>query len=256
MRDDEQMIAFALEIDPQLLPFAPALLADLDELGTDAELIVEILESLALPKSTRVIDLGCGKGAVAIEIAQELGFQVLGVDLFAPFIHHCRTQAEQTKVSELCRFVCGDILKLTTEFEAHDVAIFGALGAVLGPLDKTIEVIRSYVLPGGYLIISDGYLKDNCNDSFAGFEDYARHEETLRRLTSSGDVLIKEFLEPTEEPDEEDEESALILTRAKALSKQHPELADAFHAFAESQKREVEFMRKNFVSAVWLLQRS
>jgi hypothetical protein len=36
-RNDEEMIAYALEREPRELPFAPALLADLDELGSDAE---------------------------------------------------------------------------------------------------------------------------------------------------------------------------------------------------------------------------
>lgn len=256
MRNKVEMIAYALEMEPQLLPFAPALLADLDELGSNMEMIVAILQSLKLPLSTRVLDLGCGKGAVAIAIAQELGWHVVGVDLFPPFIEHCRTQAEAAGVAHLCSFVEGNILQLAHNIEPHDVVHIGALGDTLGSCEETVRVVRQYVRPGGYIVISDGYLKDGCAGSFAGFENYASHNETVRRLTSHGDVLLNEFPEPNEESDDEEEESDLILRRAKMLAQQHPHLADAFLAYAADQRSEYEFLRRSFASTIWLLQRT
>ena len=86
MRTEQEMVAYALEVDLQLLPYLPELLADLEELGSDAELITQVIADLDLAADSEVIDLGCGKGAVALEIADELGFKVLGIDLFKPFI--------------------------------------------------------------------------------------------------------------------------------------------------------------------------
>lgn len=58
----DEMVAYALEAPPELLPFLPELLADLDELGSDAAQIAGILRDLPLPPTTQVVDLGCGKG--------------------------------------------------------------------------------------------------------------------------------------------------------------------------------------------------
>lgn len=250
------MIAYALEIAPQILPFAPELLADLDELGSNADLIVEALQTLHLPKTTRVIDLGCGKGALTFAIAKHFGWQVLGVDLFTPFIAGCREQADAEGLSHLCQFMCGDILKLADEIEPYDVAIFAALGDVLGSFEETIGVIRKYVRPGGYIAIHDDYLKDSGSNDFAGFGNYATHDEMVRRLTSHGDVLIQEFLETPEPPDAEDIESELIFQRAQTLAEQHPELKDALMKYVADQRSEVKFLRQNFVSTIWLLQRA
>jgi Methylase involved in ubiquinone/menaquinone biosynthesis len=77
-------IARTLETEPRLLPVLPDLLADLDELGTSAEEIVSALRRGGVPRGGRALDLGCGKGAVAVALAERLGLAVEGVDAFPP----------------------------------------------------------------------------------------------------------------------------------------------------------------------------
>jgi len=69
-----------------LLRYLPELLADFEELGSDAKVIAGVLDDLNPTKSTIVVDLRCGKGAVAVEVAEDLNLKVSGVDLFEPFI--------------------------------------------------------------------------------------------------------------------------------------------------------------------------
>lgn len=177
MRPEDDMVAYALETDTVLLPYLPELLAYLDELGSNANAISSILDHLDLTMLATVIDLGCGKGAVSVAVATDRNLKVLGVDLFRPFIESCEEFAEKRGVSELCQFIHGDILKLAGNIEPCDVAIFRALGDVLGPLDQTVSVIRQYVKPGGYMIISDGFIKDGGSSDFPGFERYAEHAD-------------------------------------------------------------------------------
>ncbi len=61
IRSEDEMVAYALEIHPSLLPYLPELLADLGELGSDAQAIAGILNNINLPGSTSVVDLGCGR---------------------------------------------------------------------------------------------------------------------------------------------------------------------------------------------------
>lgn len=254
MRSEQEMVAYALEIDPALLPFVPELLADLDELGSDTELIVATLRELRLPKTARVLDLGCGKGTTAIEIAGTLNLEVIGVDLFAPFVELCGERARRAGVANRCSFRCADILKLAGEIEPVDVAIFAALGDVLGPLDETIGVIRQLVKPGGYMIISDDYLEEEAPTSLPSYDEYVSHEETLRRLQSHGDVVEREIIEPDSE--EEEDEGALIRCRAVVLAEKHPELAEALRQFADDQDRAYAYIAEHLVAAIWVLRRA
>ena len=58
-------IAASLEATPELLPFIPELLADVWALGGSPEALVELLRPLGLSgTATRLLDLGCGKGAI------------------------------------------------------------------------------------------------------------------------------------------------------------------------------------------------
>ena len=87
------MIARALEMDPALVPLASDLFAQFDELGSNTDQIIDILQALDLPPTARVLDLGCGKGAACLGIASQLGLSCVGIDLYPPFLGvPCRWQ--------------------------------------------------------------------------------------------------------------------------------------------------------------------
>jgi len=250
IRSEDEMIAYALEAHITLLPYLPELLADLEELGSNAEAITSVLDDLNLIKSATVVDLGCGKGAVAVEIAQRLNLKVLGIDLFEPFIENCKKLAKRQDVSELCHFIHGDILKLPGKIAPCDIAIFAALGDVLGPLDEAVSVIRQYVKPGGYMVISDGFIKDGGSSDFPGFEQYAQRTEMIARLTAGGDILVREIIDADIFDKGEDQ---MIAARAKAIAARRPEIAVEILGYAERQAAEYGYIDENFVSAIWVL---
>ena len=255
------MVAYALETDVALLPYIPELLADLEELGSDAEVIAEVIDTLELPDDAQVIDLGCGKGATALEVAAELDLDVLGIELFEPFVQACNQLARERKLSDKCRFIHGNILELAGRVTPADVAVFAALGDVIGRLDEAVGVVRKYVKPGGFIVVSDVFVADGGTNGFPGFEQYVSHDETIRRLTASGDRLVREVLEEDEDDGGEDEagadsEGLLIAARAETIAARNPDVAAAVRAFAASQAAENDFIDANFQGAVWVLKRS
>ncbi len=256
MRSEDEMVAYALEAHTALLPYLPELLADLQELGSDAAAITRVLGDLNLTKSATVVDLGCGKGAVAVEMAENLNLNVLGIDLFEPFIESCKQQAESRDVSELCHFIRADILKLAGKIELFDVAIYAALGDVLGQLDQAISVIRQYTRPGGYMVISDGYIRDGGSSDFPGFEQYAKRSDMIARLLACGDTLVSEIIETNDSKGDGCAEGELIAARARAIAVRQPDIAAEVLKYAEAQVAEYEFMDESFVGAIWVLERS
>jgi len=146
-------MAQAFDATPELLPFIPELLADLWALGSWLDVIVELLRPLCLPvETTRVLDLGCGKGAVALTLAREFGFQALGVDFFEPFIQEAGERAEEMGVASRCRFICADMRDALREASDFDVVIFASVGGVLGRFDECVAKLRQSVRPGGYVV--------------------------------------------------------------------------------------------------------
>jgi SAM-dependent methyltransferase len=186
------MVAHALEAPRALLPHLPELLADFQELGSDTALIVQVLKDLHLPARSFVVDLGCGKGATAIGIAAELGCRVLGVELFEPFVAHCRVASRHAGVGDLCEFRLANAAALAGQLPPADAVVFAALGDVLGSPSETMRIIRQYTRPGGFVIVADVFLREGGSTAFEGFENSLSHRETVSGLTAWGDTLIRQ----------------------------------------------------------------
>ncbi len=191
-QDIDRQIAESLDATPELLPFLPELLAD----WTSSSLaeVLRFLEPLELPPTTRALDLGCGKGAVAHALTERLGFHIVAVDAFPPFVEECRRRAEEKRLGHRCEFHCGDLRGWLGPRAPFDVALMIAVGPVLGDLADTVGALRTCVHPGGYVIIDDCFLAPGCVAKVTGYEAYAEYEETISRLTAHGDKLITEHL--------------------------------------------------------------
>lgn len=137
--DLDESVAQAMEADVHLLPILPELLADVWELGPVPEQVVAALQSVGVEPESTVLDLACGKGAVAIALAEQLGVRVDGIDAFEPFLDSARTLAVEHGVSHRCRFEQGDIRSLLGQEEHYDVALLLSIGPVLGSYGETVD---------------------------------------------------------------------------------------------------------------------
>ncbi len=249
-------VAENLDTDPELLPYLDELLADLDELGCNLERIVEALRGLQLPKGSRALDLACGKGAVSLALAERLGCEVEGVDLFAPFIARARALAERRGLESRCRFRAVDMRQALDRARALDVVIYSAVGA-LGAHDQAVARMRQAVRPGGLIVIDDGYLDRADAIGSEGFAHYSTLAVTRARLTAHGDRLVHEtLLRDEDRGPEQSEETELIRQRARAIAAREPEAAALVNRFVAQQEEECAFLDAHFISALWILERA
>ncbi len=255
--EQERQVSAALETTPDLLPFLPRLLADIWALGSWPAVIADALRPLGLsPSSTRVLDVACGKGAVGIRLAQDFGFEVLGVDLFEPFVYDARERAKQQGVDDRCEFRLADVHDLLTGDEGFDVVVWAALGGLLGTFDRCVGQLRKVVRPNGYIVIDDGFLVSGPPIAKPGYEHYASRRKTRQQLTKHGDELLRETLIPRNDVEAcNRKNNRLIEIRATELAKRFPEHADRLAGYVDSQKAECETLERSIAAAVWLLQR-
>jgi 2-polyprenyl-3-methyl-5-hydroxy-6-metoxy-1,4-benzoquinol methylase len=250
-------IAGSLGAAPDLLPFIPELLGDLWELGGSSQTMHDLLKPLNLPpRSTRVLDLGCGKGSVIITLALKSDFEVWGVDAFEPFINEAVRRAGKLEISDQCHFRRADLKDVINEKNVFDVVIYSAVGSILGGIESTISKLRRCVRPGGYILIDDAFLAEDADTHPPGYELCKSHKETLKGLMANGDELLKEVIISPEEMKKINQKNTnLIRQRAERLALKHPEMADVFFEYVEEQKRESEIIETVMHPAVWLLQR-
>ena len=63
-------IAFVMEAPRALLPWLPELFADLPDLSGATSDVLALLHQFNLPRGASVLDLGCGRGEIAVAVAE------------------------------------------------------------------------------------------------------------------------------------------------------------------------------------------
>jgi 2-polyprenyl-3-methyl-5-hydroxy-6-metoxy-1,4-benzoquinol methylase len=253
--DLAERVARTMEIDPRLLPLLADLLADLPELGSSADAVVSALRAVGVVEGGSALDLGCGKGAVSVALAERLGLFVEGVDAFPPFLEAARALAAERGVASRCVFREGDIRDLLGREAHHDAVLLLSVGPVVADHEKTMAGLRTLARPGGHLVIEDGFLADGAVRA-SGYEAHAGRDETLRRLTAFGDEVVHEVVWTAEETRSQNERNTeLIRARARGLRERHPDLARPIDEYVARQERETRVLGSDVVCALWVLRR-
>jgi ubiquinone/menaquinone biosynthesis C-methylase UbiE len=253
----DQVLADSMEARKEVLPYLPELLVDLWALGSSPDLVVEMFKPLNLPKTfTRVLDLGCGKGAVAITLAKELGFTALGIDANKIFLKDAEDKAKEYQVKNRCHFQFGDICEVVKNLKDFNVVIYASLGGILGSFDSIVDKLRATVKPGGFILVDDGFLKKGNTLQRAGYEHYAPYDQTIAQLTLHGDRLIQERILSDEYSNSINYGYLdVIKKRGQELVGHQPHLEKLITEYIDNQRIECEFLDRYVTGAIWLLQK-
>ena len=173
-------IARSMGATPSALPALAAAVARLNSLGCHPPSVLKFLASggvFAGVSCPRAIDLGCGRGELAVAMAAAFGAEVLGLDLHTEFLNYAR-KLERVRAAATpgaagkCRFQKADATQSprnrSPARRARDRAKAGGAGqggyqlAVMLnvlPFDRAAPLARQHVAPGGYYLIDDALAK-------------------------------------------------------------------------------------------------
>ncbi len=244
-------VAASLDAPPALIPVLPDLFRGVEALGSMPRRTVRILGSAGIGPRSRVLDLACGKGAVAVQLARRLGCRVVGVDAFAPFIEAARDAAARRRVGGACTFRVGDAARVRS---AH--AFDAALMIGLFPLERAAALLRRHVRPGGVYLIDDAFLDPEWprRRDLDGIPTLAEARAFIAR---SGDRLLKEYI-PT--PSALRRLNSSLLRRldrhAREIARGSPRLAPALREFLDRQRHANRLMEGPIRPALWLIRRA
>jgi SAM-dependent methyltransferase len=107
-----------------------------------SDLGAPVVELLAPRAGERILDLGCGDGALTLKLA-ELGCTVVGVDSSAPQVEACRRLGLDARVAS------GERLNFDAEFDA---VFSNAAIHWMKPADDVIAGVRRALRPGGRFV--------------------------------------------------------------------------------------------------------
>lgn len=134
---------------PAYVRFAGAIL-DPDRTAREVDALVRLLD---LRPGSRVLDLGCGQGRIAVPLARK-GCRVTGVDACAPLLRRARAAADAAGVT--VELVAADMRQL--RHEQHFDAVI-SIGTALGYVEDeagdavALRAAARSLVPGGRLLI-------------------------------------------------------------------------------------------------------
>jgi len=250
-------IANSLEVEENLLKNMPYLLQDLWALGSSVDQILELIETLPLASANlKVLDLGCGKGAVSVQIASRFGFEVVGVDAMPEFLEVAHKKSSEYLVSQICTFIQQDIRTYVTEAHAFDIVILASLGGVFGTNKDTVKNLRTQVKTGGFIIIDDGFLKNKEFLNRKGYDHCRDYKTTLDELKAFGDCLVNEISTSEVSKNINEEYIKLIDKRIMELMAQNPDLENDLKKYLALQREECEILDTEVEGRIWVLKKA
>lgn len=261
-REIEEKLASSLTAETtELLPFLPYLLQDFWELGSDPNVMAELIKThVPFLGNTRVLDLACGKGAVSVKIAQKLRVKVKGFDLIPDFTEFATQKAEEYNVIDLCDFTVDDINEVVKREKGYDIVILGAVGNVLGNPAETLSKLKATIKIGGYILIDECYLPEDCTQEDMQYNNYEYLTEKQWGILfkETGLELIKTVttfdLEAVENLDRT-VGMAAITARANELIEKYPGKKAIFEGYIRSQQNEYDDIDNSLVPVVWVLKK-
>ena len=114
----------------------------------------KMLEGLET-EGKRILDIGCGIGGPALEMAKTYGADVVGIDLEAPLIERATSAAADKGLADRCTFQTVEAGPLSFSDESFDIVVTS--GAITQTKDKAGIFAECYrvLLPGGSLSCYD-----------------------------------------------------------------------------------------------------
>jgi len=243
----EESVVRAMDgADTALFPFLPYIFQDIWEIGSSPEVVTRLIQAHCRDYSNlRLLDLGCGKGAVSIRAAAALRCRCLGIDAVEAFVAEARAKAAEYDVDSLCQFEVGDIREKISSLSGFDVIVLGSIGPVFGDYLATLTTLSRCLKPDGTFIIDDGYFED---DSPHTHPMIGKKGEIRRQIKEAGMTLVDEFIFRGDEIEESDEDLfAKLKARCFELAAQYPGQKKLFLDYIKRQVEENKILETEAV---------
>jgi SAM-dependent methyltransferase len=119
--------------------------------------IERVLDLLPLQANAKVLDLGCGRGGLAVRIIERFQAHVTAVDISSPMLDAARERAQWCGALAHLHLVKADIAEYRPEAASFDLTVMLGAGGIPGGFAGICGRLAQWTRHGGYILIGDGY---------------------------------------------------------------------------------------------------
>ncbi len=247
-------VAASMGAPVTLLTALPELFAGVQDLGAERAAAVRMLVRAGAAPDWRFLDLGCGKGGVAVAVARRIiaarhgKGSVRGVDAFRPFIDAARRLAAGNGVEGACVFEIDDVGSfergpLTRRYDA-------AVMLNLYGCERASRVLRRWVRPGGVYLVDDAVWIGQ------GAGGAPTREDCRGLIERKEDRIEQEWMPSPAHLARSAKARIGAVERAGAtLCKAQPRLKRTVDAYVRTLERSAEALSTGLRPCLWLVRR-
>ena len=174
---------YASWLDPSM-SYSSAIFADPDQSLEAAQRVKRdrVIDRLGLSSGEHVLEIGCGWGAVATELAERHGCRVTGLTLSQAQLDYAKRQIDGAGLSASADLRLQDYREVTGTFDRIvSIEMIEAVGQKYWP--TYFDVIRERLRPGGVAVVQAITIAES------RFESYSRNPDFIQRYIFPGGML-------------------------------------------------------------------
>ena len=186
------------------------------------ELRFDLVKELNLPSGSIALDVGCGEGRYAFELAERFGFTVYGSDPVKAHIAICNYELtkQSTEVQERVIFAQSQITALSNDSESIDLVWCYDVFEHVAELDEAFAECYRVLKPGGYMLVYSQFATDKLEPIEAefmfdtmGFISTSAHPQNIEASYEKIGFKKSKMIELLSEWEEYSEESSASVGR-------------------------------------------
>lgn len=261
-RDREQRrltreVARSVDAPPSLVPVFHELFAGMPSLGSSPRRLISMLQTAGVGRGDRVLDLACGKGTIAVEMARRLGCEVIAVDGCRAFLDEGRRRAERLGVANRARFVESDVRVFASKAargrDRWDVALM--IGLL--PIEEAAPMLRRLVHSGGLYAIDDVFRDERLPKGRSDFLSVPTRHDCIEIIEGLGDrVEAVDVAAPSRVRSQNASLYRRLAANARAVRRRAPGLSRDVGLFLANQRHANWLIGGQMRPAMWLARRA
>ncbi len=151
----------------------------------------------SLPEGSKILDLGCGLGATVEHLRQKYHFKAFGTDISTHFLTEVKECHPNLPIFQALAQT------LPCRNETLNAVICECVLSLINPVQQALKELYRILVPGGWLIITDMYLRDlgipcgkieiQPDQTLSCLNGAVSQQETKRRIQEAGfEILLWE----------------------------------------------------------------